>query len=175
MIQNSKPQLPDTIQAAIEETVGLRGDGEKNWTLIAGHLDMSEGVLRNKVAAEKGDKRHHLSLAEAIGMVHATGKHELIHAICKEFNGVFLHYPEKENLGDGELFTRYTSMMRELGQFSEDIHVSLADGTISADEIADLRKDFLRLSAALSDVMDRLQEQATRDSLKARTKPTERG
>jgi len=174
MNQSPKPQLPDTIQAAIEETVGLKGDGEKNWARIAEHLDMSEGVLRNKVAAEKGDKRHHLSLAEAVGMVRVTRKHELIHAICKEFDGVFLHHPDREKVADGELFTRYTSMMRELGQFSEDIHESLADGTISADEIGKLRKDFLHLSAALSEVMDRLQEQATRDSLKARTKPAER-
>jgi hypothetical protein len=161
-----KPQLPPTIQTAIENTVGLKTE-EKKWGDLAEYLGMTEGVLRNKVAAEKGDKRHHLTLAEAVGMVRASGNHALIHAICNEFGGEFLHYPGINDSSDDELLSRYTSMMGELGKFSNDIHLSLADGKISSNEIADLRTDFLRLSAALSEVMDRLQERAHKDSLAA--------
>jgi hypothetical protein len=173
MIPPSKPRLPDTIQAAIEDTVGLKG-GERKWILLADRLGVSEGVLRNKVAAEKEEKRHHLTLAEAVEMAKASGNHALIHAICKEFNGEFLHYPGVDDASGGELLSRYTSMMRELGQFSQDIHESLADGKITSDEIGTLRKDFLCLSGALSEVMDRLQEQAAHDSLEAQKKPGQR-
>lgn len=162
MLPSIKPRLPDNVQAALEDTVGLKGS-DKKWAALAAHLGMSEAMLRNKVAPEKEDKRHYLSLAEAVAMIGASGNPALVHAICKEFGGEFLHYPGLTEGSDSELLSRYTSMMRELGQFSNDIHESLADGKISSNEIATLRKDFLRLSGALSEIMDRLQDRANRD------------
>jgi hypothetical protein len=167
MFPPAKPRLPDNVQAAIENTVGLK-EGEKKWASLSASLGMSEGVLRNKVAAEKEDKRHHLTLAEAIAMAKASGNHILVHALCNEFGGEFLHYPGLDGGSDGELLSRYTGMMRELGKFSTDIHESLADGKITPDEIANLRKDFLRLSGALSEIMDRLQDRATRDTAESK-------
>lgn len=162
MPSSLKPRLPDNVQAALEDTVGLKGI-EKKWALLASHLGMSEGMLRNKVAPEKEDKRHYLTLAEALEMVNGSGNRALLHAICNEFGGEFLPYPGMTDGSDNELLSRYTMMMRELGQFSNDIHVSLSDGKISSEEIATLRKDFLRLSGALSEIMDRLQDRARRD------------
>lgn len=167
MFPPTKPRIPNIVQTALEDTVGLKGS-EKKWTSLATSLNMSEAVLRNKVAPEKEDKRHHLTLAEALEMVRASGNPALVQAICKEFGGEFLHYPGLTEGSDNELLSRYTSMMRELGQFSNDIHESLADGRISAVEIATLRRDFLRLSGALSEIMDRLQDRANRDVLSAK-------
>lgn len=169
MLPSIKPRLPDTVQSALEDTVGLKANLKK-WASLATHLGISEAMLRNKVAPEKEDKRHYLSLAEALAMVKASGNPALVHAICNEFGGEFLHYPGLTEGSDNELLSRYTSMMRELGQFSNDIHESLADGKISAVEIATLRKDFLRLSGALSEIMDRLQDRANRDVLAVRAK-----
>jgi hypothetical protein len=162
MTSPAKPRLPENVQTAIENTVGLKG-GEKKWAAMSQSLGLTEGVLRNKVAPEREDKRHHLTLAEAISMAKTSGNHIIINAICKEFGGEFLHYPGLDGTTDHELLSRYTSMMRELGQFSNDIHESLADGKITPNEIAVLRKDFLRLSGALSEIMDRLQDRAVRD------------
>lgn len=170
MLPSIKPCLPENVQAALEDTVGLKGS-EKKWGLLAAHLGMSEAMLRNKVAPEKGDKRHYLTLAEALEMINGSGDTALLHAICKEFGGEFLHYPGLTEGSDDELLSRYTSMMRELGHFSNDIHESLADGKISPSEIAILRKDFLRLSGALSEIMDRLQDRANRDVLAAKISP----
>jgi hypothetical protein len=161
-----KPSIPPTIQTALENTVGLK-EGEKRWERVASKLGVSEGVLRNKVAPEKDgqlvEKRHHLSLAEAIAMIDVTSDQALIHAICKHFGGEFLHYPELKGASDNELLSRYTGMMQELGRFSNDIHKSLEDNKISHNEIVTLRKDFLRLSGALTGIMDRLQERALQD------------
>jgi hypothetical protein len=167
MLPSVKPRLPDNVQAALEDTVGLKGE-EKKWGVLAMHLGMSEGMLRNKVAPEREDKRHYLTLAEALSMVKESGNPALVHAICNAFGGEFLRYPGITEGSDNELLSRYTSMMRELGQFSNDIHVSLADGKISPDEIATLRKDFLHLSGALHEIMDRLQDRANRDTLAAK-------
>lgn len=164
MLPSAKPHLPNNVQLAIENTVGLKGT-EKKWTLLSERLGVTEGVLRNKVAPEREDKRHHLSLAEALAIAKVSENDMLIHAICNEFGGEFLRYPGIDDTTDNELLSRYTSMMRELGQFSNDIHVSLADGKITPTEIADLRRDFLRLSGALSEIMDRLQARATRDAI----------
>jgi len=164
MTSSKKPQLPHNVQAAVENMVGLK-EGEKRWGHFAERLGVSEAILRHKVAraTEDADKRHHLTLAEAIEMAKASGDNTLIHTICNELDGEFLHYPGIDATSDSELLSRYTSMMKELGQFSNDIHLSLADGKITPNEITQLRKDFLRLSAALSEMMDRLQEQANRD------------
>lgn len=169
-MNSTKPRLPENVQSAIETTVGLKS-GDKKWTSTAEMLAVSEGVLRNKVSPEREDKRHHLTLAEAIAMAKGSGNLAIVHAVCKEFGGEFLHYPGMDASNDNELLSRYTSMMRELGQFSQDIHESLADGKIDPEEIAGLRKDFLRLSGALSEVMDRLQDRANRDREQARRPP----
>lgn len=79
-MNSSKPTLPPKIQIALETTVGLK-DVDKKWDALAGSLGMTAGVLRNKVASANEDKRHHLSLAEAIVIVKASKDHGLIHAI----------------------------------------------------------------------------------------------
>lgn len=157
-----KPTLPANVQKAIEKTVGLN-ESAKKWEPLAAHLGMTEGVLRNKVARGSEDKRHHLSLAEAIEIVKMTKDHTLIHALCTEFNGEFLIHPDIKGSSDEELLTRYTGMMMELGKFSTDIHDSLMDGQIDQNEINKLRSDFLCLSGALSEIMERLQDRAKKD------------
>lgn len=161
----SKPILPVLIQDAIDQTVGLRS-GAAKYNALAEYMGMTEGVLRNKIAKEKDDKRHHLTLAEAIALVRHTDNHGLIIALCKEFNGEFLPLPDFRSATDGELLANYTGMMKELGNFSSDIHLSLADGMITQTEIKALRDDFLRLSGALSEIMNRLQKRATTDQQK---------
>lgn len=158
----SKPILPGKVQIALEATVGLK-DADKKWGMLAESLCMTTGVLRNKVASANEDKRHHLSLAEAIGIVTVSKDHGLIHAICHEFDGEFLLHPGHAGATDEELLARFTSMMKELGHFSNDIHKSLADGKITQGEIATLRRDFLRLSGALSEIMRRLEDRASKD------------
>lgn len=167
MLPPAKPRLSKTVQAALEDTVGLKGT-EKKWAPLAAHLGITEGMLRNKVAPDREDKRHHLTLAEALEMANGSGNSSLIHAICKDFGGEFLHYPGRTEGSDNELLARYTSMMRELGKFSDDIHESLSDGKIDQSEITKLRKDFLRLSGALSEIMDRLQDRANQDVIAAK-------
>lgn len=162
---STRPTLPLIVQDALEKTFGLKElDKEKKWKEIASGLDLSEGILRNKVARDKEDKRHHLSLAEAIAIPKIANDNALIYAICEDFGGVFVPRPSLDNATDEELLGRYTSMMNELGKFSIDIHTSLADGQITASEISNLRKDFLALTGALSVVMDRLQIKAERDA-----------
>jgi hypothetical protein len=161
-METSKPILPKVVQTAIEETVGLR-TGAGRCSELAERMGMTEGVLRNKIASEKIEKRHHLTLAEAIALVHQAEDRRLITAICKEFKGQFLPFVDFQDVPDSELLANYTKMMMELGQFSNDIHLSLADGKITQTEIGALRKDFLRLSGALSEIMDRLQLRAVKD------------
>lgn len=162
---STKPILPLIVQDALEKTLGLKeNDKDKKWKEIAAGLDLSEGILRNKVAREKEDKRHHLTLAEAIAIPKIVNDNALVHAICENFGGVFVPRPSLNIASDDELLGRYTSMMNELGKFSMDIHTSLADGQITGTEISNLRKDFLTLTAALSEVMDRLQVKAERDA-----------
>ncbi len=163
----AKPTLPMLVQSALEQMVGLR-TGSGKYKELAGSMDMSEGVLRNKIASKKDDKRHHLTLAEAIALVRNTENYGLLTAICKEFGGQFLPVPDFRAATDADLLSNYTSMMKELGQFSSDIHLSLADGKISQTEIDGLRHDFLRLSGALGEIMDRLQMRADADQQASR-------
>jgi hypothetical protein len=130
---------------------------------IAASFVARPGGVRNKVASANDDKRHHLALAEAIGIVTVSKDHGLIHAICHEFDGEFLRHPGHAGATDEELLARFTSMMKELGHFLSDIHKSLADGKITRGEIATLRRDFLRLSRALSEIRRRLEERASKD------------
>ena len=159
-----KNSLPDLVQRALEKTVGL---GEKNtnqWVSLANKIGVAQGTLRNKVADNKEDKRHHITLSEAIAIVEETKDHSIVHALCTHFDGEFLAHPGLDDVSNEELLSRYTSMMKELGQFSIDINESLMDGVITRNEIEKLQKDFLRLTGAISEMMDRLQEKADHDA-----------
>lgn len=159
----SKVVLPHIVQTALEQVVGLGGKQPK-WEMLATKIGISPAVLRNKVAAAHEEKRHHLSFAEALAIIDGTQDYKLLHAVCSHFSGEFLQHPGLGDVSNEELLSRYTSMMKELGQFSTDIHVSLIDGLITQAEIETLRKDFLRLTGSLSEMMDRLQEKADKDS-----------
>jgi len=159
-----KNSLPDLVQRALEKTVGL---GEKNasqWELLANRIGIAKGTLRNKISDNKEDKRHHITLSEAIAIVEETRDHSIVHALCTHFKGEFLAHPGLDDVSNEELFKRYTNMMKELGQFSIDINESLIDGVITRNEIEKLQKDFLRLTGAISEMMDRLQEKADHDA-----------
>lgn len=158
-----KATLPNMVQQALEKTVGLGEKDTKQWNTVATKIGVAQGTLRNKIADNKDDKRHHVTLSEAIAIVEATSDYSIIHAICAHFDGEFLAHPGLDDVSNEELLNRYTCMMKELGQFSTDIHTSLMDGIITKNEIENLQKDFLRLTGALSGMMDRLQEKADHD------------
>jgi hypothetical protein len=167
----SKCELPEIIQNALEEMVGLRTDRPK-WCKLAEAIGTTEGTLRNKVSRASDDKRHHVSLAEALTIATSTNNQSLVHAICKHFNGQFLPFSTISVDTYEDILINYTAMMKELGQFSMDIHTSLLDGKISLNEIEGLRKDFLKLTGAISSMMDRLQEKADEDEIEMRKSPS---
>lgn len=160
----SKTVLPEIVQNALETTLGLGEKDGKHWAKVAHEIGVTQGTLRNKIARDSGEKRHHITLSEALAIVKVTNDYSIIHAICTFFHGEFLAHPGLDEVSNEELLNRYTCMMKELGQFSTDIHQSLLDGVITKNEIEGLQKDFLRLTGALSGMMDRLQEKADHDA-----------
>lgn len=162
----SKCEIPELIQNALEDVVGLRTDSPK-WAILSEAIGTSEGTLRNKISRNANEKRHHISLAEAIKISTITNNQTFVHAICSHFKGQFLPFDSLPFETREDILIHYTAMMKELGQFSMDIHTSLLDGKISFNEIEGLRKDFLKLTSAISCMMDRLQEKANDDKAKA--------
>jgi hypothetical protein len=128
--------------ASVRKTVGLGEKDTKQWNTVAMKIGVTQGTLRNKIADSKDDKRHHVTLSEAIAIVEATSDYSIIHAICAHFDGEFLAHPGLDDVSNEELLNRYTCMMKELGQFSTDIHTSLMDGIITKNEIENLQKIF---------------------------------
>lgn len=157
--------LPVAIQIALEETVGLKSE-KTEWAKMAGAIGKTEAILRNKIKADDGgdEKRHHITLAEAIRLCEIDQSHKIIYALCQHFHGEFLHKPENiENVEYADILMEYTRAIKDLGTFSNDIQNALADGKITSSEMRVLRKDFLRLSVTLSHVMEKLAEKSEND------------
>jgi hypothetical protein len=89
-----KATLPNMVQQALEKTVGLGEKDTKQWNTVAMKIGVTQGTLRNKIADSKDDKRHHVTLSEAIAIVEATSDYSIIHAICAHFDGEFLAHPD---------------------------------------------------------------------------------
>jgi hypothetical protein len=158
-----KNELPELVQAAIEATVRLK-EGDSLIKKFAADLGITEGVLRNKIANSGEDKKSFLSLSETLAISKASNNSYIINAICEISHGTFIPNPPNLAINDDEIFMRFTESMKYLGELSTDINESLKDKKISPKEILRLRKDFIRLSGALSVLMEHLENKAIRDN-----------
>ncbi|WP_374517821.1 phage regulatory CII family protein [Undibacterium squillarum] len=161
----SKVRVPQIVQTALENTVGLNTK-ETNWKVLAEHLNVSEKILRNKISDSIDS--NHISLAEAIALVEKSESLEIVEAICEHFDGAFLKNKHSGEIKNAEALKKYTAMMGELGKFSADIEDSLEDGKITPSELKKLHSDFLHLSGALNGMMVFLRDKAAQDEQEAK-------
>lgn len=124
---------------------------------LAPRMGISAAILRGKV--NLADAGHHLTLAEAMRMQAITNDHRILHVMAEELGYVCIRLPES-GASDMELLDSFMSVLKELGDFSNEFQKDWADGRIKQDEIVRLRREFYELQAAGAELMKRIEDLA---------------
>lgn len=119
---------------------------------LAPRVGMSAGILRNKVNVNC--TTNHLSLAEANRIMGATGDHAILQALAQE-HGYTLQKIEAVP-DETPVMRRLLALGAAEGKFSQTIHDALADGIISANEMAVIGEAGIATQAALIGLINRL-------------------
>ncbi|MDP1925750.1 MAG: hypothetical protein Q8K57_13330 [Thiobacillus sp.] len=129
---------------------------------VAGKPDkkMNPIVLSSKV--NPNTKTHHLTLDEAMRIMALTGDHRILRAQNEEL-GYLPPIPRvSADVSDTALLESYTKLISELGDFSTQFHLALADGRVTKKEVKRLRSEMLDFVGAGEELLNRLEQIAER-------------
>lgn len=112
---------------------------------LAGAHGKNAAVLQNKLNPNMPG--HALNISELEMIIASTGDARILQSICAMFGAGYFFLPDV-GVDDGSLFTRAAELLREVSELMETITHSMADGAVSADEVAALDKALLELHAA---------------------------
>lgn len=117
-------------------------------------------VLNSKV--NPNTSTHHLGLLEAQRIMGRTGDHRILRAQNEEL-GYLPPIPRvSADISDAALLESYTKLISELGDFSTQFHLSLADGRVTKKEVMRLRSEMLDFVGAGEELLNRLEQIAER-------------
>lgn len=127
---------------------------------LAPRVGLTAGILSNKV--NPNCATNHLSLVEANRLMSVTGDHAILQALAAE-HGYALVKIEDPDASPGLLHGVLDLGVAE-GEFSRELHDALADGRITANEMAALGKAALAYQGTLIGLVRRLRDEHARQS-----------
>lgn len=150
----------DQLDHAIYATAHKTKDTCKK---LATQMGMSHQVLLNKV--NFNNETHHLTLRESIALQLHTGDKQILHASASELGSIV----QEEQGPPGISLTEATlNIGVEFGELMSSIRESIADGRVTEQERALVRKEMLDVIRAANDlgiVMDSHTEKSTKLSV----------
>jgi hypothetical protein len=136
------------IEQAAYNTVHEAHSGAKT---VASAVGLSYQTLLNKVNPKT--LTHHLTLKEAVDVMHATNDTRLLDALANEFDGMFVPLPALSSGVPPNLMSDIAQMSSEFGALIKEVADDLSDGKISENEWSRIDNEAARLREALSLLM----------------------
>ena len=136
------------IDQAAYNTVHEASSGAKT---IASCVGLSHQTLLNKVNPKT--LTHHLTLKEAVDVMHATKDTRLLDALANEFNGMFVPLPLSSSNISPNLMSDIAKMSSDFGALIKEVADDLSDGKISQNEWSRIDNDAANLRGALAFLM----------------------
>lgn len=120
---------------------------------LAPRMGLSPRVLRNKVQA---DCETHVPTVRDLRRAMALSKDlRPLHALCDEFEGVFVHTPPGEDPDDMAVLELMAAMWKSNGELGEAVHHALVDKVLTSEE-------FKRIEAAKYAYLQRIETMMNR-------------
>ncbi len=120
----------NTIDAAYHVVHDYPGGSES----LGPRVDISAAVLRGKVNPE--DKKHHLTLAEAVRVTGVTNDDRILQSWAHERGYLLVKAPKNaRDSSDMAVLEQVAGLMVANGAFGKEIYDALSDGAVSADEV----------------------------------------
>lgn len=123
---------------------------------LAPRLGIAASSLREKVNPHRNDKS--LTLEETDRLMHITGNHEILRAMCEEHGYLPPILMPECIVSDEALLEQYANLITQLGEFSSAFNVALKDGRITKREVARMRKEMMDFFAAGATLMNRIEQ-----------------
>ena len=123
---------------------------------LAQQMGIGKQVLINKL--NPNNTTHHLTLDEAVRLMHGTGDVRLIHALAAEFGGVYVPLPEQGNAQVTSVLGDISKMSVEFGALIKEVADDIQDGVITPNEHRKIQKEADELRKALAHLMADLEE-----------------
>ncbi len=114
---------------------------------VARHYSWNPRTLQNKL--NPNEDRNHLTARELEFVAALTLDTRLLDAFCTPLRALWMPMPEVSGLSGVAILNQIGEASAQLGQLARDTCTALADGRISADELAVLEKTSMRLMQAV--------------------------
>lgn len=130
--------LPMACYHAVHDLVGGVG-------ALAGAWGRNAQVLMNRL--NPNNEQHNLNISDLEQICITTQDPRLLQTICSWFGAGYFILPRCATDETG-LMEKSATLTRELGELMQEVSASLADGKITADEVAALDKAFMEFTSA---------------------------
>lgn len=122
---------------------------------LAPRMGISANVLQNKV--NPSQEHHKLTLAEAVKLQDITGDPRILHAMALAMGFVAVPVTDMNAVGDMELLDEFMSVIRELGEFSQEFQKGWADGTITPAEFERIKQEAYDVQGRMTALLQRIE------------------
>lgn len=137
-----------SIEQAAYNTVHEARCGIKT---VAESVGLSYQMLINKVNPK--NSTHHLTLLDAVDVMHATKDMRILDALATEFQGMFVPLPTLSSDVAPNLMSDIAKMSSEFGALIKEVADDLTDGKISENEWSRIDNEAAKLREALAVLM----------------------
>lgn len=149
-------KLEDAIRSAV---AGFDGGAEA----LSLHVGVGAQVLRNKL--NPNNDRHHLSLAEAVRVVHATSELGVVHAFAEEFGGIFIPLSQNGDARTSAVLADISAMSAGFGDLIREVASDISDGILTRNEMRRIQDEAMGLRRALGQLMADLEAMQEKSNL----------
>lgn len=114
------------------------------------------GTIHNK--ANPHDTSHHKpTLSDVLIWTQITGDYQVVEALCRALDGVFVRLHSHQHLTDVALLELALEREQEEGRFADELLTALSDGSISPDDFQRCRKAGFDVITAWLELLGRLE------------------
>lgn len=137
-------KLEDAVRSAVHNFPG-------GAQALAEHVGIGAQVLRNKI--NPNNDTHHLSLSEAVRVVHATADFGVVHAFAEEFGGVFVPLGQCGDARTSAVLADISAMSAGFGDLIREVADDISDGVLTRNEMQRIQDEANDLRRALGQLM----------------------
>ncbi|MGB3271105.1 MAG: phage regulatory CII family protein [Rhodanobacter sp.] len=148
----------NTVDAAYHTVHDYLGGSES----LGPRVGISPAVLRNKVnrPADKAEKRHHLTLEEAVRIAGISGDFRMLKAWANEAGFLLVKAPDGVGECDMGMLEKVAAFMVASGMFGKEIYDSLADGRVDQAEVGRVEDAGNHVMTEVAEVVQRMKGMA---------------
>ena len=125
---------------------------------LAIRMGMSAQILRNK--ALPSNTANKASLEDADRVMALTGDYELLHALARNHGFVCVRVEQDATASDLAVLELVTKVWAASGDVGSEVHASLADGVVEAQEVEKVEAAVYRVTQCLNQMTARLKGMA---------------